>query len=404
MTKSPSDQIGFTIDVPLDHTDPTLGKGSLYYEFGKPYHENKPTVFVIIDAQQFFIREGEVVNFQERWFGDDFNVLGITGRGTRPDFIEATIDKDKKPDWKKAWQFFNHHQWLSDIEAVRKSLLGDEGKIHIYGESGGGMMAHQYLAEYGQFVNRAFTRACVHPYLVNQLGLHSDRFWNEIGEYDPGLHTTMKKVLERYDDQRPLVAMTLQRQNFYVTPDDIGPARAKLIQALADGDEDYFAQVREEYAVDDVNQIMQSNDAIPIRVRLFEFLAPTDTRERISKKKLFPDYEVQVNISEPLISLADAGEITPAPYPVMNLHSLDAEVFVLAGRWDHVVDYRTSIALAASYPHGYLYIADDSHVFQVFEESGLLAPLLQNFLKFGLDSDEFNKSLDKAGKFHWREE
>ena len=88
----------------------------------------------------------------------------------------------------------------------------------------------------------------------------------------------------------------------------------------------------------------------------------------------------------------------------MNLHSLDAEVFVLSGRWDHVVDYRTSIALAATYLHGHLFIADDSHVFQVFEESGLLAPLLQNFLKFGLDSVEYKKALDKAGKFHWREQ
>ena len=112
MAKSSSDQIGFTIDVPLDYRDPTLGTGSLYYEFGKPFEENKPTVFVIIDAQQFFIREGEVVNFQERWFGDDFNVLGITGRGTRPDFIQAALNKDEEPDWKKAWQIFNHYQWL----------------------------------------------------------------------------------------------------------------------------------------------------------------------------------------------------------------------------------------------------------------------------------------------------
>jgi len=404
MTKSSSGQTGFTIDVPLDHTDPSLGTGSLYYEFGKPYQENKPTVFVIIDAQQFFIREGEVVNFQERWFGDDFNVLGITGRSTRPDFIQEVLDKDEEPNWKKAWQVFNHHQWLGDIEAVRKSLLGDVGKIHIYGESGGAMMAHQYLAEYGQYVSRAFTRACVHPYLISRLGLNSDRFWKEIGEYDPSLHKDLKKALSRYVKQRPIIAMTLQRQNFYVTPDEIGPARAKLIQALAAGDEDYYTKVREEYAVDDVNQIMLSNDAIPIRVRLFEFLAPTHARERITEEKLHPDYEVQVNLSEPLFSLADAGEITPAPYPYKNLHDLETEVFVLSGRWDHVVDYRSSIALAAFYPNGYLYIADDSHVFQVFEESGLLAPLLQGFLKSGLDSKEYKNALEKADKFHWKEQ
>ena len=196
---------------------------------------------------------------------------------------------------------------------------------------------------------------------------------------------------------------TLQRQNFYVTPDELGSARAELIQALAAGDDDYFAKARQEYAVEDVNQVMQSTEAIPIRVRLFEFLAPTDARERISGDEVFPDYEVQVNISEPLLDLVDAGEIAPADFPFKNLHNLEAEVFVLSGRWDHVVDYRSSISLASYYPNGYLFLANDSHVFQVFEESGLLAPMLQNFLKSGLDSKEFKDALSKAEEYRWRE-
>jgi pimeloyl-ACP methyl ester carboxylesterase len=394
---------GYELDVPLDHSNPDLGLGSLYYEFGQSFEKEKPTLFVIVDAQQFFIREGEVANFQKRWFGDGFNVLGITGRNTRSDFIQASLDKDEKPDWKKAWQIFNHHQWLGDIEAVRKHVLGKNEPILIYGESGGGMMAHQYLAEYGQYVSRAFTRAVVHPYIVGQLGLNSDRFWKEVGNYDPSLHKDLKKAMKRYNSQRSALVMTLQRQNFYVTPDEIGPARAELIQALAKGDDEYFQKVREEYAVDDVNQVMQTAEAIPIRVRLFEFLAPSGARERISEDILCPDYEVQINISEPLIALANKGEIMPSDFPFNNLHKLESEVFVLSGRWDHVVDYRSSIALAANYPKGYLFIAEDSHVFSVFEESGLLAPLLQQFLLFGLESKQFKSAVTKAAPYRWQE-
>jgi len=394
---------GHKIDVPFDHSNPDLGTGSIYYEFGRPYDEAKPVVIVISDAQQFYIREGEVAKFQERWFGDAFNVLGIVGRGTSPEFIQATIRDDEKPDWIKAWKIFNYSQWLADIDAVRQTVLGADGQILVYGESGGAMLAHQYLAEYGRHVSRAFTRAVVNPYIVGQLRLNSDRFWKEVGEYDPDLHLELEKALKRYDAERSVLVMTLQRQNFFVPPDQIGDARAELIRALAEGDDDYYAKVRQEYEVDAVQEVMSSSEAIPIRVRLFEFLSPTGAQERMEGPELYPDYEVQVNISGPLVDLADSGKISPATFPFRNLHILESEVFVLTGRWDHVVDYRSSIALAANYPKGYLFLADDDHMFKGFEESGLLAPLIQQFLHNGLDSTEFQDAANKAAPHRWRE-
>jgi pimeloyl-ACP methyl ester carboxylesterase len=273
----------------------------------------------------------------------------------------------------------------------------------IYGESGGAMLAHQYLAEYGQHVAKAFTRACLHPYLAADLGLNSDRFWKEIGEYDPKLYALVNMALDRYKDQRQVVVMTLQRQNFFVVPDELGAARAELIQALADGDEEYFSEVREKYEVDAVNEIMRTNDVIPIRVRLFEFLIPSDARERLKENVLYPDYEVQVNLSKPLLELYDTGKIPPIYFDFTGLHSLSGEVFILAGRWDHVVDYRTSIALAANYPGGFLFLADDDHMFKGFEDSGLLAPMLQSFFLEGMESEIFTQSVKNAEPHRWKE-
>ena len=393
----------FEIDVPFDYSDPKSESGPIYYEFGKPYQEDKPTVFILSDAQQFYIRKGEVANFQERWFGDDFNVLGIVGRGTSPQFIEKALGADGKPDWLGAWKIFNYKQFLGDIESVRNAVLGDQNKVMIYGESGGAMLSHQYLAEYGQHVSRAFTRAAVHPFLVDELGLNSDRFWKEIGEYDPELHDLVNQALDHYTDQRAVVVMTLQRQNFFVTPGELGAARAKLIQALANGDEDYFAEVREKYEVDAVTEIMGTNEVIPIRVRLFEFLIPSGSRERLKGDVFYPDYEVQVDLAKPLLKLYDCGEIPPITYDFKRLHSLDGEVFILSGRWDHVVDYRTSIALAGYYPNGYLFLADDDHMFKGFEESNLLAPVLQSFFLEGIGSDVFHQSILRAEPNRWRE-
>jgi pimeloyl-ACP methyl ester carboxylesterase len=403
MTDSKDNQIGFECEVPLDHKNPEFGSGKIYYEFGQPYQSSKPTVIVISDAQQFYIRQGEVSKFQERWFGSSFNVLGIVGRGTSPDFLQIVLNEDESTDWIKAWNIFNYQQWLGDIEAVRKSVLGDEGKVLIYGESGGAMLAHQYLAEYGQHVSRAFTRAVVNPYLVGQLGLNSDRFWKEVEEFDPELLKELDIVLERYSSTRPMVVMTLQRQNFFVPPDQLGAARAKLIKALAAGDDDYFAKVRQEYEVDAVQEVMNSSEAIPIRVRLFEFLAPSGAFERMGGSELYPDYEVQINISGPLIDLHRANKISLNDFPFRNLHKLTTEVFLLAGRWDHVVDYRSTISLASRYLNHHLFLANDDHMFKKFEESGLLVPILVNFFEFGLTDSKYQTALEKASPHRWRE-
>jgi len=403
MPEEKNGSTGYEIDVPFDYSDPDFGSGPIYYEFGKPYQEDKPTIFIISDAQQFYVRAGEVVNFQDRWFGDDFNVLGIVGRGTSPEFIEKALDGDGKPDWRSAWKVFNYKQWLGDIDSVRKAVLGEKGRIMIYSESGGAMLSHQYLAAYGQHVSRAFTRAAVNPFLVGDLGLNSDRFWKEIGEYDPELHNLTNQALERYADQRSVVVMTLQRQNFFLPPDELAAGRAKLITALANGDEDYFAEVREKYEVDAVKEIMGTNEVIPIRVRLFEFLVPSGARNRLTKGVLYPDYEVQAELAAPLLKLYDEGAIPQITFDAKGLHTLEGEVFILAGRWDHVVDYRTSIALAAYYPNGYLFLADDDHMFKDFEESKLLAPILQQFFLNGMEAEEFNSAIKQAETRRWRE-
>src|SRR5262245_5110556 len=98
-----SSALGKTIPVPLDRDNPGLGSGSLYFESGAAYDKAKPTVLVIADGQQYFVRKGTVANFQRDLFGDAFNVVGIVTRGTTPEFIRAALGADGQPDWLKAW-------------------------------------------------------------------------------------------------------------------------------------------------------------------------------------------------------------------------------------------------------------------------------------------------------------
>lgn len=395
--------LGQTIQVPLDYKARNLGTGSLYFEFGAPYDRAKPTIFIIADAQQFYVRRGEVASLQRSIFGDTFNVIGIVGRGSLQQFVHAALDAKGQPDWQRAWQIFNSDQWIDDIETVRRKVVGRSGKILLYGRSGGAYLVHQYLTKYGMHVLRAFTQAALNPFIVNELGLNSDHFWEEIGAQNPDLQSMLRGVLERRPDERETIIMTLQRQNFFVPPEQLATARAALIRALAEGDAPQYEEARRQYQVDAIRKLNSSPEGIPTRVRLYEFFYPLGVRQRLGGEAIYPDLENQYNIAKPLVMLADAGKIPPLSFNFAALHRRQTEVFIVAGRWDHTADYRSSIALAANYPHHQLFIANDNHTFTNLNKSGDTNRILRAFFESGLSSPKLKLALNTAEPLRWRE-
>lgn len=375
-------QLGHTFKAPLDYSRPSSGSASIYYEFGAPFDKKKPTVFVISDGQQFFVRKGRVKMIQAETFGDRFNVVGIVGRGDCPDAVQACKTKQGKVDWAKAYRFFCARQWVEDIEAVRWRVLGS-APVLLYGQSGGAFLTHQYLSVYGRHVRRAATPAAVMPYLVRRLGFRSDRFWEEIG---PESQPLALQALERYKGQRAIVIQALQRQNFFVGPDKIAEARATLIKQLAEGDDEALAKARKEYQVDAIQAYMNGDQAIPMRVRLFEFYAPSGEGRFLQKDRVYPNIENSRNMAAPLL-----GFKVPE-FEFAACHLLPTEVLVVAGIKDHTVDYRTSIALAASYPRGDLLLLDDDHMFSRLSK-GQLSKILQEYLLGGSSSAGYRGAL-----------
>jgi pimeloyl-ACP methyl ester carboxylesterase len=181
-------------------------------------------VIVVADGQQFYVRRGAVAGIQEETFGDAFNVVGLVGRGTSEPFLDAVKARDGSTDWEMAWRIFNAEQWVEDIEAVRRAVVGDDGKILLFGASGGAFLVHQVLSKHGDRVLRVFTASPVNPYLVGALRLSTDHFWEEIGAADPALHGLLHTALARYAGERDRLVMTLQRQNF-VPPESRNGAR-----------------------------------------------------------------------------------------------------------------------------------------------------------------------------------
>jgi len=242
--KSSPSPLGRKIQVPLDYKSPGLGRAALYFEMGAPFDKTKPVVFIISDGQKFYVTRGGIANLQKSIFGNDFNVIGIVGRGFSEDFTRAALDTGGRPDWVKAWLIFNSGQWVEDIESVRKAVVGSRGKILLYGASGGATLVHEYLMKYGSQVARAYTESAADPELNRDLGISIDRFWEEIRGSDPGLQPILLNVLKEHPANRTNILMALQRQHFFVSADGLPAARAEFIRALDKGDMTYLERVR----------------------------------------------------------------------------------------------------------------------------------------------------------------
>lgn len=399
-----AEPIGREITVPLDYNRPELGSARLYFEFGAPFVRTKPTVFIIADGQQFYVRRGAIQQLQKDLFGDEFNVVGIVSRGATPAFVKAALDQKGKTDWSKAWRIFNSDQWISDINEVRKNVVGANGKILLYGRSGGAYLVHQYLTRYGGNVTRVYTQSPVNPALNRELRIDIDRFWEELGKQDAELQPLLKSALAKHPEQRIPVLIALQRQHFFLSADALPAARAELIRAIERGDMQFLEQARKDYQVDDILRLHESGESIPQIVRVLELIYPSGAYDRLSNRgSIYPLLETQFHFQAPLINLLRQGVVRIPEFDFSALHKLTTEVFILAAQRDEAVDYRTSIALAHNYPRHELFIADDNHVFTTLNESGMTKQLLRSFLKYGLTSQQFREAIKKAEPNRWVE-
>jgi pimeloyl-ACP methyl ester carboxylesterase len=393
----------FQLKVPVDYADTSSGFTTIYYESGAPFSEKKPTVFVIADAQQFYVRKGAISQLQNSLFDSTFNVIGIIGRNNNSDLKTLVTDDSGTINWPEAGKVFSWQQYVNDIDAVRKKLLGERGKVSLYGQSGGGLLVHQYLSIYGRFVDRAFTGASVDYSLDSESGINHDRFWMETCEHDTTFATRVSLLMESNLFPRELVAMLFQRQNFFVQTESLFSERNKLLDHLLMNDTATINDYKSKYQISDILSFIDSPDGIPVKVRLFEFILPLLNDLKIEADKLQPDLENLYFSCLPLINAYNENLIEPVMIDHRPLHLVETEVFVLSGRWDHTADYRSQIALASTYRNHCLFMADDNHTFTSLKSKGLYNKILITFLKYGKKDIRFRDFMKSCEPYRWKE-
>jgi pimeloyl-ACP methyl ester carboxylesterase len=383
-----------SIDVPFDRQSLGLGTFALQYELGRAFDPAKATVFVIADGQQFYVRQGAVAPLQTELFGDQFNVVGIIGRASNSQ-VMGKIRTGGGVDWQLAYRILRAEEWVDDIEAVRKALVGNSGQISLYGRSGGGLLVDQYLAKYPEHVRTAFTQAAVNRFIDADFRLNSDHFWEEIGQYDRSLQNTLLRTIAAHPDNRDRIILLLQRQNFFVPAAQLNQARAELIHALANWENEKVADYSKRYQVEQVLQQLRDAANPAANVRLYEFYAPLssllDQNEEYSSGRINPDIEVLRMFADPLLKLANEGRIQSPTMNLSNLNHVGGSVYLLASVYDHTADYRSQIALASHFPNHRLLLLADDHSFLALNKTDLYPALIQAALLEGADGDGVRK-------------
>src|ERR1700678_2380273 len=169
--------------VPFDHFAPASGSFALPYLVDGDIDRTRPTIVIVGDGQQFYIRPDKLPDFRGL-FGPNVNIVGLPGRSFAPE-LQAHLGAASRGDWAQVYALLRYAQWSADIDALRSGLLGADGAILLYGASGGGRLVHEHLTRAGHVV-RGYTEAAVFPALDAEIGLLHDHFWSELSAEEQG--------------------------------------------------------------------------------------------------------------------------------------------------------------------------------------------------------------------------
>lgn len=390
------------LSVLIDRSDPSGRQAELTIDLGAPFDPKKPTVLVVEDGQQYYVRPGAMAALQHDLFGPDVNVAGLVPRGSDSVFVAATLRRDGSVDWLKAWRVFNSDEWIADLDAARRALVGDSGRVDVYGRSGGAYLVHQFLSVHAANVRRAFTQSAVEPSLNRELRIPLDDYVEQLAHTDSALLAVLRRALPPSGEARLRALVALQRQHFYVPADSFVSTQRMLIEALARHDTASLRRFEERYEVPGIMRLESSHDVIPQNVRVLELIYPSGAFGDTAVAGIYPLVESQAAFIRPLLDLVAGGKIAVRARDQRTAHRARTQVFVLASRGDEAVDYRTSIALANQYPVHELFVANDNHTFDEMDRVGARALLVRRFFTDGPGSSGFIAALAAAEPLRWR--
>ena len=392
------------LSVPINHFNADEGTFSLYYELSTNFRFDQPTIFFLIDQQQSYGEIGKIDVSNWAQFDSTMNLVFIEIRGRQYSYIDVN-NTDGSIDCEKVYRLLSSKQIIEDIECVRRDLFKDhpESKVYIFARSGGGYIAQEYLAKYGNNIQRAYLQCAPNPIIMKQIGYpESKSLVNSLNAADPDLHPALKAVVKKNIVPELNLLWMLYRIRFSVEkPDSI---YKKIIYDLANNDTTSYQQYLKKGSYDyskmksmQTTMWKQMGYGIvmsPLQCDGYYMLG--DPPEYID-----PIYSCLGDLSAPVIQLVRQKKVQPSqPPPLEQFSKINTEVFYQGGYFDHMTPYQVGVELGKYFKHFELFIAEDDHMMLRNKEC---YPNLRNaFFKYGIGSSELQKARGSIKCAEWK--
>lgn len=395
----PPDEHHHYLQIPIDHQDPSKGTFTDFYILSPAFKPGDNVVFWLFDNQQEAVgmvaAPEDFAYFDASLGGLSYVLIG--NRGVSPTLFPEVFNPDESVNYPLAIKLYSSEQQVEDIEMVRldmvrKGLLPGDGKIMVYGGSGGGVLVQQYLAKYGGHVSRALIEVSGAPDLAEQ---HGATFFKPTYKSSPGLANDYFELMNR-GDAEPSIAFMLFKFGLEGRTDlqDIVMKSQGSEWKLKDKYTYFKSWVKPQYNFPMVEFLMDLPCELEVKVRIYELLgAEMEKYHPSSAQELVLGYEWIKLLLDDFIKAHQQG-IIQAPHMSINRASYSGELMVWSGALDQDFEIQMGSWMASSYPNSRFAVFDDAHVRNRYPE--YYRGFRQAFFTRGLHSPEIEAFFNDA--------
>lgn len=384
-----SDSTHRYITAPVFYDRPQAQSFQLYYELNKDFDPSLPTLFFFHDGQQPFGAVGDPDALKQK-YGVKFNFLRMAHRGISCSPIEG-IQKDGQINWKLAFDIFRSENVIEDMDLIRRDLLGDNGTMFVFGGSGGGILAAQYLAKHPEGVAKIYMERATADNGATDKWAKEFFFSNLQAD---NVYADFVNLISSKTVPLPELLWVLQRSGYDHPPSD--HFQRDLILGLMNNDFTMYQKWSTQYQ--DISLIAPDwqQKMLPGIVRIFEF-DPLVGTTSVQVPSVVDAIEPLIR---PLTELEITGVISSGPINVLpTITGLETDTLLVAARWDHVLPYQSMQVMNKALPHSKLIILDDTHGMVRSEQCHI--GLFKAFFENGKESPEFAHAMNSAQCHLW---
>lgn len=382
-SEMPADDFHHYINLPIDHKDLQKGYFRGFYLFSPNFYKSKNITFLLTDGQMELVGLKTDFNFFEDVLKENSYVL-IGVRGHSPTLFPEVF-KNGKIDYEEALNLYNSDQQIEDIEQVRldlikKGLLKSEDKINIFGASGAGVLAQQYVSKYGANVNRVILESTGAPDLATQNNL---KYSPDFKDFNPQAANILESLLNKKSVDKKTVSNIL----YQIGRTEKSPreAQLKLLENLQNGGNLWSYKFKPIMNLSILNYIIKSPNELAARVRWFE-LVGNDLMRYDSEKETNLLYEISGETVSDLLVYHKNNNKSTKEF-VIERSNFSGEVLIIKGTEDVVFSDTINIEIQKSYPNSKLLFFKDGHRMQNDKEH--YQKIRTTFLDKGFGSVEF---------------